>query len=122
MGEALPKAVKLKFRAISGRLRTVYGQTPKNHRIEWHVWKPKKDFRFMNFDYIIKFFVIVRWELVTRLCLVGEYLPGCHVDEGDISSRQLKKNEAIEIKLDEQISIKSILILLKINQSCQLKA
>jgi len=39
-----PQAVKLKFRAIRGRLRTVYVQTPKNHRIEWHVWKSKNDF------------------------------------------------------------------------------
>jgi hypothetical protein len=26
---------------------------------------------------------------VARLSLVGEVLPGCHVDKGDISSRQL---------------------------------
>jgi len=52
----------------------------------------------------------------------GHGLPGCYVDEGDLSSRQLKRVEALEIKLNEQISLKSILILLKINQSCQLKA
>jgi hypothetical protein len=56
------------------------------------------------------------------LSLVSDALPGCHVDEGDISSRLLKKNVELEIKLDAQISLKSILILLKINQSCQLKA
>ena len=44
----------------------------------------------------------------------------CRYDSQELNPNL--ENEKTEIKLDEQISIKSILILLKINQSCQLKA
>jgi hypothetical protein len=37
-------AAKFMFRAIRGRLRTVYLQTHKNHHIEWHVWNTRKIF------------------------------------------------------------------------------
>jgi hypothetical protein len=53
----------------------------------------------MNFDFNMVWFFLpspsvpknIGREAVTRLSLVGEVLPSCHVDKGDIFSRQLNK-------------------------------
>jgi hypothetical protein len=44
-------AAKFMFRAIRGRIRTVYVQTHKNHRIEWYVGNPIKIFDLVIFDF-----------------------------------------------------------------------
>jgi hypothetical protein len=48
-------------------------------------------------------------EAVARLSLVGEALPGCHVDEGDIYSRQLS-NEYQDTSTVGMTTIKNIRI------------